>query len=95
MKNFFEIKDVNFSSSKNHNLSEVNFQISEQGDTVCLLGPSGVGKTTILRTIAGLEKVHSGEIWLENRLISSISFHETLKIERLLYHFKIIVYFLI
>ncbi len=76
MKNFFEIKDVNFSSSKNHNLSNVNFQISKRGDTICLLGPSGVGKTTILRTIAGLEKIHSGEIWLENKLISSKSFHE-------------------
>jgi iron(III) transport system ATP-binding protein len=30
--------------------------IENEGDIVCLLGPSGIGKTTILRTIAGLRK---------------------------------------
>jgi len=34
----------------------VSLTIENQGDIVCLLGPSGIGKTTILRTIAGLEK---------------------------------------
>ena len=38
-------------------------------------GPSGVGKTTILRTIAGLQKISSGEIYLKNKIISSDSFH--------------------
>ena len=31
--------------------------IEKQGDIVSLLGPSGVGKTTILRTIAGFQKI--------------------------------------
>ena len=40
-----------------------------------LLGPSGIGKTTILRTIAGLEKINNGKITLKNRIISSNKIH--------------------
>jgi len=39
------------------------------------LGPSGIGKTTILRTIAGLEKIHTGKILLKNKIISSQDVH--------------------
>jgi ABC-type Fe3+/spermidine/putrescine transport system ATPase subunit len=34
----------------------------ESGEIVCLLGPSGGGKTTLLRIIAGLEQPESGRI---------------------------------
>ena len=34
----------------------LRLSIENEGDIVCLLGPSGIGKTTILRTIAGLRK---------------------------------------
>ena len=40
-----------------------------------LLGPSGIGKTTILRTIAGLEKIQSGKIILKNKILSSDKTH--------------------
>jgi iron(III) transport system ATP-binding protein len=38
---------------------------------VCLLGPSGCGKTTTLRMIAGLEEPTSGEIRLDDQVLSS------------------------
>ena len=38
-------------------------------------GPSGIGKTTILRTIAGLEKVKSGSIKLKDKILSSSKDH--------------------
>ena len=70
MTNFFEVKNVTFSSSENHKLVDINFGIESQGNILSILGPSGVGKT-ILKTIAGLRKLEDGEIWLDNILISS------------------------
>ena len=74
-KNFFEIINGHFVASEKNKVNKVNLKIEKQGDIVSLLGPSGVGKTTILRTIAGLQKISSGEIYLKNKIISSDSFH--------------------
>ena len=72
---FFEIKDGNFVASEKNKVNNVNLKIENQGEIVSLLGPSGVGKTTVLRTIAGLQKLSSGEIFLKNKLISSNNIH--------------------
>ena len=71
MNTFFEVKNVTFSSSKDHRLIDVNFYIEEQGQILSILGPSGVGKTTILRAIAGLDHITDGEIFLKKKIISS------------------------
>ncbi|HZS11776.1 MAG TPA: ABC transporter ATP-binding protein, partial [Nitrospirales bacterium] len=42
-----------------------------EGEIICVLGPSGCGKTTTLRAIAGFEPVTSGEVVLENRVMSA------------------------
>jgi ABC-type Fe3+/spermidine/putrescine transport system ATPase subunit len=44
---------------------------AEQGEIVVLQGPSGGGKTTLLRLIAGLEVPDEGEIWLDGRRFSA------------------------
>jgi iron(III) transport system ATP-binding protein len=41
------------------------------GELVSLLGPSGCGKTTTLRLIAGFLVPDAGEIWLDDRRLSS------------------------
>jgi len=43
------------------------------GEFLALLGPSGCGKTTMLRIVAGFEKVTDGEVWLGDKLVSSTS----------------------
>jgi iron(III) transport system ATP-binding protein len=43
----------------------------QRGNTVGLVGPSGGGKTTVLRLIAGLDVPDDGEVWLNGRLASS------------------------
>lgn len=37
----------------------------ESGQIYCLMGPSGVGKTTLLRILMGLEKADSGQVLFE------------------------------
>jgi iron(III) transport system ATP-binding protein len=70
-KNFFEVKNVNFSVGGKTKVKNVSFSIEKKGDVICLLGPSGIGKTTILRTIAGLERINDGSIILNGKTISS------------------------
>ncbi len=69
--NFFEIKNVDFKIGSKVKVKNVSFSIDNEGDIICLLGPSGIGKTTILRTIAGLEKINKGSIHLKGKIISS------------------------
>ena len=41
----------------------LNWQWPVGQHTVALLGPSGTGKTTLLRMVAGLEAADSGQVW--------------------------------
>tara|TARA_B100001057_G_scaffold176841_1_gene177658 strand:- start:61 stop:1131 length:1071 start_codon:yes stop_codon:yes gene_type:complete len=73
--NFFEIQNGNFTASEKNKVNNVNLTIKEQGEIISLLGPSGIGKTTILRTIAGLQKLSRGVINLKGKVLSSTSVH--------------------
>ena len=75
MSNFFEVKNVDFSVGGKVKVRNVSFKIEKEGDVICLLGPSGIGKTTILRTIAGLEKTKNGTIELKGNILSSEKEH--------------------
>ena len=65
INSIFEVQKV----AKAYDIEAIT--IENKGDIICLLGPSGIGKTTILRTIAGLEKIDSGKITLNNNILSS------------------------
>jgi urea transport system ATP-binding protein len=56
-----ELTDVTVSYGQTPVLFGVNMVIN-QGDIACLLGRNGVGKTTLLRSVIGLNKVLSGNI---------------------------------
>ena len=74
-KNFLEINNVDFNVGGTTKVKNVSFSIQNEGDIICLLGPSGIGKTTILRTIAGLEKINNGNITINNKIMSSKKIH--------------------
>ncbi len=74
-KNFFEIQNGYFTASETNKVNNVNLTIERQGQIISLLGPSGIGKTTILRTIAGLQKLSTGKIKLRNKILASDETH--------------------
>lgn len=56
-------------------LKGVSFAIAK-GETVCLLGASGSGKSTILRIVAGLEKADSGDVSWHGRSLNGVPVHQ-------------------
>jgi NitT/TauT family transport system ATP-binding protein len=51
-------------------LSDVTFDVAER-ELVTIVGPSGGGKTTLLRLLCGLTPATAGSVLLEGRLVSS------------------------
>jgi len=59
-------------------LNEINLNI-DSGDTVAIVGSSGSGKSTLLHVLSGLENITSGEIFIDNMLISKLSENDLCK----------------
>ena len=63
---------------KNYNrlplLEDVSFSVGKD-ETVCILGPSGGGKSTLLRIIAGLEEPAAGQVLWDGKEISAAPSH--------------------
>jgi polar amino acid transport system ATP-binding protein len=49
-------------------LKDVSLTV-EQKEVVCIIGPSGAGKSTYLRSLNRLEKIDSGQIYIEDKLL--------------------------
>lgn len=47
-----------------------------RGEMVAVMGPSGCGKTTLLNCLSGLDRIDSGEIWLDGKDLSKMSDRE-------------------
>ncbi|MGV9652092.1 ABC transporter ATP-binding protein [Streptomyces sp. NPDC003554] len=55
-------------------LDRVGFEVAER-EIVCVLGPSGGGKSTLLRTVAGLQPLDGGRVFLEGRDLDGTPAH--------------------
>ena len=56
-------------------LDNVDFEV-RQGETVALLGPSGVGKSVLLKTIIGLVRPDSGSVLVDDLEVPKLKRHE-------------------
>ena len=68
------LNNVSVAYQKREAVQDVTFELAV-GQIGCLLGPSGCGKTSLLRAIAGFEKVSDGQICLRNQLVSARHSH--------------------
>jgi polar amino acid transport system ATP-binding protein len=51
-------------------LKDVSLEVAES-ETVAIIGRSGSGKSTLLRCINALERIDSGNIWVDGELVNS------------------------
>lgn len=74
-----EIKGLNVKNSKNvFAVKDVNLQV-KKGEVLGLAGIEGNGQTHLVYAISGLTKVHSGEILLNGKDVSSLSIKQRMK----------------
>ena len=62
-------------------LNKANFEI-EKGELVCILGPSGAGKTTALNILGGMDTVTSGELIIDGENITNLKGRNLIKYRR-------------
>lgn len=63
------IKNLNKMYDQNVIFKNLNLTVKE-GEVLSIVGPSGIGKTTLIKIMAGLEPANSGEITINNEAIS-------------------------
>ena len=69
-KEILSIKDLSFEYDKDKEIfSKINLEILE-GEILGILGSSGIGKSSLLRLITGLERPKSGEISFKGEVLS-------------------------
>lgn len=77
--NIIRISHLTFSRGTKNILNDVSIDI-KRGSIVAIMGPSGVGKTTILRLISGQLHPDRGSIEVDGQIISGLSQRELYKI---------------
>jgi branched-chain amino acid transport system ATP-binding protein len=63
-----EVKDLKINYKKVEAVKGVSFGV-EEGTLVSIIGANGAGKSTILKTLSGLMRATSGEIWFAGERI--------------------------
>lgn len=62
-------------------LKNVDLEINE-GEFVTIMGPSGSGKSTLLYSVSGMDTIDSGNVYLNDKLISNCTEEEAADIRR-------------
>ena len=79
MQPIVSVKNASFSYQNKEVLRNVNIDIFE-GETVCLLGPNGCGKTTLLNCINNTLQLQKGQIMINGRNVETFGITELARI---------------
>ena len=74
----FEAKNISFDYDGEEIFSQISFSI-DKGDVLCILGPNGTGKTTLIKCLNGLHDISSGEILINGKNIKKLLFKQISK----------------
>jgi len=67
---------IGYSKKRNRAVVQPNLNLKLQaGELVCLIGPNGTGKSTLLRTLAGLQKPLDGKVKIDNNELEILTHH--------------------
>ena len=79
MAKLIEIKNMTVHYGKALALDNVSLEI-EEGEIVSIVGANGAGKTTVIRSVSGLEAPTSGEIWFKGKRIDKMQPYDVVKL---------------
>src|SRR6202048_1136020 len=69
------VEGIDLYYGASHALRRVSLS-AQKGEVTCILGRNGVGKTSLLRAIFGLQPIRAGRISWENRVLNDLPPHE-------------------
>lgn len=70
-----DVQNINQYYGSSHTLRGVSIEV-KQGECLALLGRNGVGKTTLLKCLMGVQSIASGQVMLEGKDISKLAPHQ-------------------
>ncbi len=76
-----EIKNISKSFNGKKILNNISFKIKE-GDSVAIIGQSGVGKSVLLKHINGLMRPNQGDIIIDKSIVSNLSFNKLQQVRK-------------
>ena len=81
MENLIEINNLTFSRSGRVIYDDISLQI-KKGKTTAIMGPSGIGKTTMLRLIGGQLMPDKGDIKFKGESIPGLRRNRLFEVRR-------------
>src|SRR5215471_5583253 len=74
METLIDARGIHAHYGSSHVLHGVDFRVA-RGETVGLMGRNGMGKSTLIRSMLGIVKPRSGEVFVSNKTMTGVQPH--------------------